>query len=90
MAPENAWRCVLTFLLAVCFLIGSFNIPGIFVPFPNYERNLFGVLSSVMSGVAWALSTTFKSDQLTAGSNIIAAAFAAMSTGFFVPFSQIA
>jgi hypothetical protein len=52
-------------------------------------RTLFGSLSSIASAVAWALSTTFEADAVSAGFNIIAAAFAAMSTGFFVPFNEI-
>jgi len=75
-------------MIAICFLSGSFNLPGLFVPELGVARSLFGVLASFASAVAWALSTTFKSDELAAGSNIMAAAFAAMSTGFFVPFSQ--
>jgi hypothetical protein len=65
VAPDNAWRCVLTFIVAICFMIGSLNIPGILLPFPAYERKLFGVLSSAMSGITWALSTTFKSAELS-------------------------
>jgi hypothetical protein len=75
--------------MMVCFLIGSLDIPGFVVPHLISARNRFGVLSSTASSVAWALSTTFKPDELSADSNIMAAPFAAMSTGVFVPFSQI-
>jgi len=85
---DDAWRLWLVILTIICFLFGSIDLPGIVLPLE--KPVLLGAMSSVASAMAWALSTTFKSAELSAGANIMAAVFAAMSTGFFVPLNQIA
>jgi hypothetical protein len=84
-----AWRLLLTVLVGISFMLGALNIPGMVVSTLQSARDLFGGLASVASAVAWALSTTFDKTAMAAGSNIMAAVLAAMSTGFFTPVNQL-
>ncbi len=89
MTRDDYWRVGLALLVVGFFLFGSFDVPALIGPLGKSERLPFGVIASIVSGIAWALSTSFEATELAAGANIMAAGLAAMSTGFFVPINQI-
>jgi drug/metabolite transporter (DMT)-like permease len=66
-------------------MVGFFLVSSFFhlIGFSAADLNALGVATSLLSAAAWAVSTTFQKHELSAGANITAAAFVALSTGFF-------
>jgi drug/metabolite transporter (DMT)-like permease len=67
----------------------SSNISSFASELPSYMNAILGVMSALASSAAWAITTTFGSKRRSDFTNYLAALFAALSTGFFVPASQL-
>jgi hypothetical protein len=79
MLTHGKGRVGLSCLVVVAFLFGRY------IPIePFYSATL----ASIGSSIAWALSTTFEDVDLAGGTNLAAALFAALATGFFDQFAQ--
>jgi len=74
MLTNVSGRVGLSLLVVLAFAFGRYDPVD-----PFYS----GTLASIGSSIAWALSTTFESVKLTGGTNLAAALFAALATGFF-------
>lgn len=71
----NGWgRLGLSALVVVAFAFGRY------APIDPFYS---GTVAGSGSSIAWALSTTFKTDELAGGTNLTAALFASLATGFF-------
>jgi hypothetical protein len=81
MLTHNWGRIGLSALVVLAFGLGRYD------PVDPFDS---GTLAGICSGIAWALSTTFESVQLTGGTNLAAALFAALATGFFDQVASLA
>jgi predicted tellurium resistance membrane protein TerC len=74
MSKTSLHRFGLTLLVLMSFALGASL---------KFFPSMSGVVSSILSSIAWALSATSEEFESSAGPNLMAALFAALATGFF-------
>ena len=83
MSSTSSIRLVVIGVVVLAFLFGFLNVPGFSAANAYYPT----LLTGFGSALAWALSATISNCEQSAGPNLAAALFAAMSVGFGFPLS---